>query len=94
MELFSVHFSFTYSRPAPCWDRRASSPACSCWFLACRVGCSRVRVYAGVLGVLEIKYVLRRRVGRVQHVECVECVGGGSEPKQQLLFLNLWEGSF
>ena len=66
---------------------RVTSPSCPCWFLACRVGRLRVRVCAGVLGVLEIKCVLRRRVERVQRVrrvERVERVGGGFEPKHQL----------
>ena len=50
---------------------RVDVSTCPCRFLACRVGCPRVRVCAGVLGVLGIKHVLLRRVGRVAGVERV-----------------------
>jgi len=51
-------------------------PCVSVLIFACRVGGSRARACAGVLGVLGIKFVLQRRVGRVERVGRVKRVGG------------------
>ena len=67
-------------------ERACYFPLVSVLVFACRVGCSRVRVRAGVLGVSGRKYVLSRRVGRVMRVgrvERVERAGGDFEPKHQ-----------
>ena len=53
---------------------------------ACRVSQFRVRVGAGVLGVLLALCVLRRRVGRVPRVGRVQRVGPGSRPEHGINF--------